>query len=542
MTGRLRLLLPAALAAGLLAAPAVSAQGAVAAPKPAAPAVESSAPAVPNERVRAQIEERRRWQRMVVDSPEATASQKAAAWGELGNLYHAYELLDEALKAYAKARELAPRDFRWPYYLGEAHRARNEPAEAIASYGLAVELAPRDVPSQVRLGETLFDQQRMAEAKSRLEAALALDPKCAACHFTLGLIANAGERPDRAAAASHFEAVLALQPDAAAVHTPLGLAYRNLGRMDDARAELAKVSKGDVTLADPLMLKVYGLADGLVKAMVRGDTAMQAGRTAEAVEAYKAAVVADPLYSLPRLRLGMAFRRSGDQTSAHEQLDIALRLAPEDAEANFNMAYQLLAENHPKEAIARYRTGLARRPEDIPARFNLARILLENGDPKGAVSEYAALTERSPEHALGWLGSATAQLALGHCPEAKASIVDGLVHIERDGLLSQALSRLLSSCPAESVRNGAQALDLAAQLYDARPSPEHAEAYAMALAELKRYPEAVEWAKKALRDAQASGRTAFTREIEANLALFQKGSPSRTPWPTASWLLLAGGA
>src|SRR6185295_11757756 len=100
--------LPIAVALGLLAAAGLPLRGAeapAAAPtKPAARAraAESAAAkppasgddlAVPNERVRQQILERRRWLRAVLETGKATRKQQAEGWGELGNLYHAYDLL-----------------------------------------------------------------------------------------------------------------------------------------------------------------------------------------------------------------------------------------------------------------------------------------------------------------------------------------------------------------------------------------------------------------------------------------------------------------
>jgi cytochrome c-type biogenesis protein CcmH/NrfG len=119
---------------------------------------------VPNDRVRRQIVERRRWHQGILANPGATRAQKAEAWGELGNLYHAYDLLDLAAGAYQEAEKLAPDDFRWPYYLGQIYRTQNDAVRSLAGFARAVQLKGDDVAAQVRLGEVLFDQQRMDEA------------------------------------------------------------------------------------------------------------------------------------------------------------------------------------------------------------------------------------------------------------------------------------------------------------------------------------------------------------------------------------------
>src|SRR6202035_4826802 len=153
---------------------------------------ETPAPRVPNPQAERRLRDRERWQRSILASREATPEQKAESWGELANLFHAYALLSAAEPAYEKAQALAPGDFRWPYYLGQLHRARSEGEESLASFRRAALRAPRDVPSQVRLGEVLLDQGRLEEARGTLARALALDPRCAAAHFSLGVLANAG--------------------------------------------------------------------------------------------------------------------------------------------------------------------------------------------------------------------------------------------------------------------------------------------------------------------------------------------------------------
>src|ERR1051325_1940359 len=44
----------------------------------------------------------------VLQRPDATASDKSEAYGQLGRLYHAYDLEDAALSCYLNAERLAP--------------------------------------------------------------------------------------------------------------------------------------------------------------------------------------------------------------------------------------------------------------------------------------------------------------------------------------------------------------------------------------------------------------------------------------------------
>jgi len=510
-------------------------------PSAAAPA---AAPAL-DPAVARRLAERERWQRAVAGSREATPEQQAEALGEVAGLYYGYELPERAEPLYRKARELAPRDPRWPYYLGQIYRGANEPQQAIAMFRRAVELAPKDVAARVRLGEVLLEQGRLDEAVPELERALALDPKCAAADFRLGLVADA--RGDRARAARLFAAALALQPDASAIRRPLAADYRALGREADARAELAKAGDVVVALDDPLMARLYDRVQTWQTAMASGDAAMAAGKADAAAAAYKKAVAIDLLDVRSRVRLGGALAAQGDAAGAREEYQLALKLAPGDPDAELGLGYLYLRTGDAKAAVAAYRAALAGRPDDVPARFNLAGALRASGtasDLDQALREYARLAELAPDNALVYLGRATAQLQLGRCADARATVATAAARLPRDGAVAQAQARLLATCPGGDAGDRARALEIANALYAARPAPEHAEAVAMALAALGRYGEAVERQRQAIRDAEAAGKSALLPELRANLALFAAGKPSRTAWPPERMglLTLAKGA
>ena len=51
----------------------------------------------------------------LLEKPAVSAGELAAAFGETGRLYHAYELIDPAATCYGNAARLEPADFRWVY-------------------------------------------------------------------------------------------------------------------------------------------------------------------------------------------------------------------------------------------------------------------------------------------------------------------------------------------------------------------------------------------------------------------------------------------
>ena len=93
-----------------------------------------------------------------------------------------------------------------------------------------------------------------------------------------------------------------------------------------------------------------------------------------------------------------------------------------------------------------------------------------------------------------------------------------------------AVARLLAAAPDPRVRDGTEALALAQAVEATLKTTAVAETMAMALAELGRFAEAVEWQRAAMSGAAAGGQAGASQRMAANLALYRLGRPCRTPW------------
>ena len=94
------------------------------------------------------------------------------------------------------------------------------------------------------------------------------------------------------------------------------------------------------------------------------------------------------------------------------------------------------------------------------------------------------------------------------------------------GFVNQ-LAWVLATCPEASVRNGAEAVELAqraVQLSGGR-EPAILGTLAAAYAEAGRFPEAVQTARKALELATQQNKQALAESIKAKLPLYQAGTP-----------------
>lgn len=475
---------------------------------------------------------RRAWQRAIDEAPEVEAAARAEAYGELGNLYHAYRLLPSAAAAYENARRLAPEDPRWPYYLGQLARTQNRDEQAIEALRDSLELDPGHVAARVRLGEVLLDQNRPDEAEEQLARALELDPDATAALF--GLAQIAAGRDDAERAVELFERVLELDPDATAVYFPLSLAYRRLGDEAAAERRLTLGGEGEVALDDPLMARLYQLSEGYREAQAEGGEAFSRGDYPAAEPAFRRAVAFDPLAVTARLNLASALLELERPAEAAEQLEVALKLAPGHPAASRELAALRLAEGRRREAIPLLSAVLADQPEDHDVRLALALALEESGAFDQALTAYERVLAAEPERLTAVLGRASTLLRLERYAEARAALERAYAaSIERgrpSGDLANALARVLATAPEATVRDGARALELAGELFAARADAEHAETLAMALAETGDFQSAMRLQEALVARAREAGAEPLAEHYAAGLADYRQGQPARAPW------------
>ena len=110
----------------------------------------------------------------------------APAYGRLGSLLFAANRANAAETCYLHAQALAPREMRWPYYLGHVYMNRPDRPKAIAAFERALQLRPGDAAALVWLGTVYLDDGQPAQADTRFTQALASQPRMAAALYGLG--------------------------------------------------------------------------------------------------------------------------------------------------------------------------------------------------------------------------------------------------------------------------------------------------------------------------------------------------------------------
>ncbi len=388
-----------------------------------------------------------------LDTKLARAKDKlelASAFGAMGELYHAYELLPAAIACYLNASSLDAESFLWAYYLGTALQEQGEFKAAAKHLNDAAIKRPDNLAVRLRLGEVHLAIGEAPAAKEHFNKLFSDSSFVAAAHYGLGRVAFASG--DGEAAATHFEKALQSQPQAGIVHHSLGLALRQLNRMEEAQTHLEEKGSGEIQTPDRLIEKVEALAINSGAYLGRANRALVNGRLAEAVTAFRSAVAADPDSSEIRRNLALALMQQGNVEDAITELREAAETSPDDVWIHFDLGNAYQSKRLSEQAIDAFRRAVQLDPNLVSAHFNLANVLIglerwdeakpslevvlrlnpeesraqylsgmishHTGDSRTAISKLRNLLEREPTNTVARQGLGTVLKAAGQDQQA----------------------------------------------------------------------------------------------------------------------------
>ena len=376
------------------------------------------------EGVQAQLEERRAAldDRLAAEAP----TDLGAAFGEMGQLYFLYDLMEPAEVCFLNARELEPEEWRWAYYLGALYRLQGSFAEAERWLEISDAQHPDDVATLIRLGRVRLELDDLDGAEAVFARAVELDPESGAAHHGLGRVASA--RSDWPAAIAALDRALELQPEATSIHHLLGMAWRQQGDLDRARYHLRRNEHGRVVFPDPL---VDDLTSEVVAAQFHlkaGNEAMRHGDAARAAEEYRIAADEDLDYAPARYNLALALARTGREEEAIVELNRALTIDPSYRDAHYNLATLLADRGDDGGAARHFEAAWKIDPQDDVARIEWAEALMRAGRPGEAAEQLEAVLAERPEDPRARMSLAGALEAQGDTEGAEAAfrrVVDG---------------------------------------------------------------------------------------------------------------------
>lgn len=401
------------LITGLLALTLGACAGDGAHPPP--PANEMTVPEVDLDSTSDRVRERVRSLESAIENARGQENEALGeAFGELGQLYLAYEFYEPSAQCFERAIRLAREEPRWWYYDGIGKQTAGFPEEAEARFERAAELLPQDVAVWIRLGRARLDQADLDGARAAFSNASRLDPFAPAPQYDLGRVEKAAGMT--AKAIDHFERALELQPTATIVHYQLSQLYRQMDDPEKAQRHLELRGNGPVSLSDPLAqelrLKRVATAFDVVSELAEQDRSLPEeeilgyavvyfGDLGGATEELEKALIDsgeldERTGSRIRYILGVLYARQGDDARAIEHLRMALAFDPGFEDARLSLAKALVREGRPDEALKEVDAALQLDPRSPGALLQRADVLSRQGSAANAARTLETLLKIDP--------------------------------------------------------------------------------------------------------------------------------------------------
>ncbi len=362
--------------------------------------------------------------------------------------------------------ELAPQHAKALSALSDILLGRRRFDEAAEHLRRLVAISPDDQSARRRLFEALDGMRDPAAAEAMARAWTKEARDSSDAWYALGCALHTLGRLEPAAQALRQAATL--KAARADVRSRLGIVYLAQGK----RAE-AEAAQRDAVARDPR----FGLAWLHLARLIDADGAP---RRAEAIEAYRRAVAAEPakfaaahaeLYRLLRLDpsatseaesqwkvvlrvtgrdmlpwggLGAPAAAVADTAKEERRLREAVEASPDDAEARMRFAMFLHRQGDVAKAVDEYAEAALGDPADARIRSALGAALVVNGDPGTAEPQLREALRLDATDQTTWRNLGWALLLLGRDADAVVAFDEALKRFEGDRLARRArgLARL----------------------------------------------------------------------------------------------------
>ncbi len=376
-----------------------------------------------------------------------SAPRSAESWGRLGQTYQAHELFAAAASCYERARSMAPREFRWAYFLAIAReKAGAGPTESAALLREAAALRPDYAPLHLRLGALGLERGSLAEAREAFSRAAQLAPQSAMAWRGLGQCWL--ELGDAGRAIEALKRSTALDAQDAAAWSSLARALSRAEQQGPSRAAAATASRlhPRTGFEDPeLSTYIEPLGVGTRNRFARAQARLARGEYAPALA--ELAQVERRLPAHPDvLRLkAKAQAALGQADQAGQLLERALELAPDYVLVHIDLARLEEQRGQPEDALARLRRAREIDPHNTSVLGELIRLHAARGDLAALIETYGELAALLPADPRIPLKLGTAWLQQGR-PDRAATAFRQALALEPDSaearqLLQKALAQ-----------------------------------------------------------------------------------------------------
>ena len=368
--------------------------------------------------------------------------RSAGARGQMGMVLLAHEVRAEARMCFAQAITLAPREPRWPYFLGLAQLVDN-PMAAATNLARAVRLFPEsETAPRLRLADTFLGLGRIEEAAALYRHVRQREANSAPAALGLGKVAIA---QDRAAEAVPFlEAATNAPATRKAAHRLLLNVQQRLGRTNQAEqaARILAELPNDQSWPDPFQAEIEQRKTGEKAWTDLGDEWIKAGRVAEAARLLEKTVQTYPKSDRALFFLGRARLRLGDPAGAETVLARAVQLAPDSVEAQMQLGVLRLSRGRATAAQPCFRAAIRAKPNLGEAWFNLGLSLGSGINRAESITAFREAIRLKPGLIEAYLGLAVVLRADGQAPASALELHRALDLQPEESLRQKLLDQL----------------------------------------------------------------------------------------------------
>lgn len=240
----------------------------------------------------------------------------------------------------------------------------------------ALALNPAQSSALTKIGDAYLARKNYGEAKGYFERALRLSPEDRKANQRMGIVSEVEGKVDQAI--TYYERGTAGTP---AEYVGVKV---NLGRLYNA--------KGMFSRTVDLLSKTPG--SNMDARLVLGTAYLGLGKSAPAIEEFKAVKASEPGSGRGQLALGIAYRTAGDNKSSASELKEAVRLKSDSAHAHMQLAETYYAMKESALALESFEAAAKAAPGTAPmARQRKAEIYLEQKKYKEAAETCSSIVK-----------------------------------------------------------------------------------------------------------------------------------------------------
>ena len=384
--------------------------------------------------------------------------------------------LPKAYQLYTGRIQNNPRDSTSFAHRGMIHFEFDRYPEALADLNKAYQLAPSNLLVLNNMSKVLNAQGRYEEAVNLLTSILKRNDQFPLAWFNLGLTYFAMNNNEKAI--ESFDKAIAMKADQPWYFVSRGSAHLNSGAADQALADYDSALKLNPKISDAFVGK------------------------------------------------SNVYLQREDFATAYKFANLAVQTQPRNATCLNARGWVLYRQNKLQEAVNDYSQAIRVAPR-LPVSYNNRGVAYAEAKKYDlAIRDYDQAIQLSQSAPVTFANRGTAKIGTGDYQGAKVDLEKALELAPMIPDANNALAWFLSTCPEDSLRDGARAVELAEQ---ANEPTEHknwtfVDTLAAAHAEAGDFDAAVEWASKALELAPQRDKATCQEHLE----LFQSKQPLRS--------------